>query len=104
MYKTTHSRHYRVFLQTLIDVRVEKGITQVDLARTLNESQSWISKCERGVRRLDLVEVGLWCAALKVGLGTFVRRYEVAIRRSLPRDQLNDHRVVGRRTRRGSGA
>ena len=82
MYKTTHSRRYRAFLEALIASRLEQGVTQVELANKLHESQSWVSKCERGVRRLDLVEVGLWCAALNTTLPAFVKRYELALRRS----------------------
>ena len=60
MQKSLYSKENDLLLQLLVKVRVEAGVTQV----------------ERGVRRLDLVELMLWCDALGVPLSTFIRRYE----------------------------
>jgi transcriptional regulator with XRE-family HTH domain len=48
---------YRRFLVRLRAAREEAGLTQVDVATKLGVEQSWISKVERGVRRLDVVEL-----------------------------------------------
>ena len=32
-------------------------MTHVDLARALGRSQTWVSKCEPGERRVDFVEL-----------------------------------------------
>lgn len=57
------------------DVRIEAGLTQVQLAKRLNEPQSYVSKYENGERRLDLIEIEDLCAAVDVSLEDFVRRY-----------------------------
>lgn len=48
---------YRRFLQRLRAAREESGLTQADVAEKLGVDQSWISKAERGVRRLDIIEL-----------------------------------------------
>lgn len=76
MQKSLYSKENDLLLQLLVQVRVEAGVTQVELAARLDEVQPWISRVERGVRRLDLVELLLWCEALGISLSTFVQRYE----------------------------
>ncbi|WP_082138135.1 helix-turn-helix domain-containing protein [Delftia lacustris] len=82
MHKSLYSKENDLLLQLLVQVRVEAGVTQVELAARLDEVQPWISRVERGVRRLDLVELLLWCEALGVPLSTFVQRYELLLGRS----------------------
>jgi hypothetical protein len=56
--------------------RKNSGVTQEVLAKRLGATQSEISKCQRGERRIDIVELRRWCAALKVpflGLKEFDR-------------------------------
>ena len=75
MYKTLHSRRYQLLLTALIQARKDREVTQVDLAKRLRVEQSWISKCERGARRLDVVELEIWCQALGVSLSDFLKAY-----------------------------
>lgn len=76
MHKSLYTRGNRTFLQLLAEIRAGSGLTQKELARRLKEDQSWVSKVERGVRRLDLVELTLWCRALGIPLAQFVLEYE----------------------------
>lgn len=76
MEKSIHSSEYERFLALLRKTRVQSGLTQEDIASKLNATQSFVSKCERGERRLDLVELAAWCAALNVSLSLFVERFE----------------------------
>lgn len=80
MQKTVVSREYRVFLDLLRDVRLNAGVTQVELAEKLDETQSFVSKCERGERRLDLVEVRRWCQALQCSFPEFIETLENKLR------------------------
>lgn len=76
MFKTLYSRRYGKLLEMLIALRARQGLTQQDLAAKLKVTQSWVSKCERGSRRLDVVELELWCKALDSSLTAFLRTYE----------------------------
>jgi ribosome-binding protein aMBF1 (putative translation factor) len=79
MKKTTFSREYKLLCSLLRDARQEANISQVELAARLKETQSDISKFERGERRLDLVQLGWWCKALGCSLSEFIKRYEQQI-------------------------
>jgi len=76
MEKTIFSREYSVFLRLLRSEREKAGLTQGDLAERLGLTQSFISKCERGERRLDLVEVRRICKELKIPFAQFISMFE----------------------------
>jgi transcriptional regulator with XRE-family HTH domain len=76
MRKSTFSREYKTLCRLLREVRQEADVSQVELAARLNETQSDISKFERGERRLDVVQLGWWCKALGCQLSDFVKKYE----------------------------
>ena len=81
MAKTIHRTEYRTLLKLLKEHRVRAGITQTDVSTALERSQSFMSDVERGIRRLDLVELKDICAVLKIGLGRFVQEFEQALPR-----------------------
>jgi len=76
MDKSIHSRRYTALLMLLREVRSEAGVTQVELAARLGETQTFVSKCERGERRIDVVELRTICQALGTSLPSFVMRLE----------------------------
>jgi transcriptional regulator with XRE-family HTH domain len=82
MQKSLHSRHYKAFLDELRAARIRLGITQVELAARLDATQSFVSKCERGERRLDVAELRLWCKALGIRTAEFVAQFEKRLGRS----------------------
>lgn len=47
---------YKVFLALLVEARKKSGLSQQGLAARLSKPQSFVSKYERGERRLDVVE------------------------------------------------
>jgi len=51
------SAAYRLFLSRLRQARIEVGLTQVEVAKRLRRPQSYVSKCESGERRVDVVEL-----------------------------------------------
>jgi len=77
MEKSIHTRNYAMFLLILRRFRDELGLTQVDLAARLGVTQTFVSKCERGERRLDVVELKIWCEALEISLVEFSTRFEI---------------------------
>lgn len=76
MQKTIYTRRYRAFVGLLRQVRVDRGLTQIDLAKRLRTTQSEISKCESAERRLDVIELRSWCEALDITLPAFISRLE----------------------------
>lgn len=82
MQKSLHSRLYEVFVVELRDVRIRLGVTQEELAARLDATQSFVSKCERGERRLDVVELQLWCKALGLRMPDFVKQLDRRLDRS----------------------
>ena len=56
MPKSTFSPAFTVMAQALINARAKAGFKQSDLAERLGRPQSFVSKLERGERRLDLIE------------------------------------------------
>lgn len=79
MSKSIHNTKYRLFCELLIETRQKAGVTQVQLARRLRWTQSSVSKVERGERRLDIIELSAWTAAIGISLHTFT----VALERRL---------------------
>ena len=73
MDKSIYTYNYGQMLKLLIAARESVKMTQEDLAAALDETQSFISKCERGQRRLDVVELRMWCSALNVSYIKFMR-------------------------------
>ncbi len=63
-------------LRLLKATRRSLGETQEELAGKLGESQSFVSKCERGERRLDIIELRAFCSALVWPLPKFLRGLE----------------------------
>lgn len=76
MEKSIFTREYGVFTQALKAARERSGLTQIELSEKLGITQSYLSKVERGERRLDLVQVRSFCHALGVSLGAFVADFE----------------------------
>ena len=67
---------YGLFLRLLKEAREQAGVTQVELAQRLAQTQSAVSKMERGERRIDVVELHLICRALGISTSDFVKRLE----------------------------
>ena len=76
MQKSIHSQTYATFLKHLYETREKAGVTQEELAVRLGETQSFVSKCERGERRIDVVELREFCMALNTTMEKFIRQLD----------------------------
>lgn len=76
MDKSIYTREYDVVLGLLREARDRAGLTQVELAKKLKQSQSFVSKIERGDRRLDIVQLRTICRLFGLSLAEFVERFE----------------------------
>ena len=74
--KSIYSPEQAELLKLLREKRKKAGLSQVELARRLGRSQSFVSKYESGELRLDLVELSLVCRVLGTSLSSFVRQFE----------------------------
>ncbi|OLE51295.1 MAG: transcriptional regulator [Acidobacteria bacterium 13_1_20CM_3_53_8] len=56
MKKALYEQSYAAFTDLLKEERKKAGLTQAQLAKKLRRPQSYVSKYERGDRRLDVIE------------------------------------------------
>jgi ribosome-binding protein aMBF1 (putative translation factor) len=84
MEKSIHSARYAMFLKVLRKARQDAGLSQVQLAHRIGETQTFVSKCERGERRIDVIELHTFCRAFGVSLKQFVSSLERALSRTRP--------------------
>lgn len=61
---TIRTRHHKRLIEELIAARKRAGITQIDLARRLRRTQTWVARMEGGGRRVDVVEFLMLARAL----------------------------------------
>ncbi len=71
---TVHSARYKEFLKRLRAARVDAGLTQIDVARALRKPQSYVSKCESGERRVDVIELERFAGVYNTPLSYFLPR------------------------------
>ncbi len=71
MGESIYSREYRLIIERLRKVRLQTGLTQVQAAQKLKKPQSYVSKIERGERRLDVVELQQFLKIYGKGLCDF---------------------------------
>jgi transcriptional regulator with XRE-family HTH domain len=76
MSKSKFSSEYSHFLSLLRSAREGRGITQAALAKSLDRDQTYVSKCESGERRVDVVELSHFCKALGIPLYKFIKELE----------------------------
>jgi transcriptional regulator with XRE-family HTH domain len=55
--KTIHSKRHKRLIELVTAERKQAGIRQVQLAKKLKRSQTWIARLEGGERRLDVIEL-----------------------------------------------
>ena len=70
---SVHTAAYRRFLARLRDARLRADLTQAEVARRLRQPQSFVSKCESGERRVDVVELGEFAKLYRKPLAWFVK-------------------------------
>jgi transcriptional regulator with XRE-family HTH domain len=57
MNEDSYSKEYRLLVEKLKRARKDAGLKQVEVAQQLGKPQSYISKIEKGERRVDVVEL-----------------------------------------------
>jgi len=72
--RSVFTKKYDHFRQLLIQARKAAGMTQAELAQKLSRPQSFVSKFERGERRLDVIEFLEIARALSFDPVPFLRK------------------------------
>jgi transcriptional regulator with XRE-family HTH domain len=73
MQKTIFSKRHKEIVRRLRRARVEAGFKQSDVAKKLRCQQSYISRCESGEHRIDVVELEVFARLFGKPLGYFLR-------------------------------
>ena len=73
MSKSIYSKEYKNTIKKLKEARLEIGLKQEDVAKKLKKPQSFVSKVERGERRLDVVELEAFAKLYKKSLDFFLK-------------------------------
>lgn len=77
-----HDPKYVLFRTMLTEARLAKGMLQSDVAALLRKNQSFVSKYERGERRLDFPEFLDVADALEINVAEFIKRYRAELHKS----------------------
>ena len=64
----------------LREIRIEAGLTQMELAERIERDQTFVSKYESGQRRLDVLELREICQSVGITLEEFARRLEKTLK------------------------
>ena len=59
-----------------MQARKDANLTQAELAQRLNRRQAFISRIERGERRIDVIEFLDLARALRIDAPKFIRAFE----------------------------
>ena len=74
MKKALYERSYAAFTELLKEERKNASLTQAALAKKLRRPQSYVSKYERGDRRLDVIEFIEVARVIGFDLHDFLRK------------------------------
>lgn len=72
MPKSIYSKDYRNVIEKLKKARLDAGFKQEEVALKLGKLQSYVSKIERGERRIDIVELKEMAKIYKKDISFFI--------------------------------
>ena len=73
MVDTIRSKEYGDFVGKLRKARLESGLRQIDVAKKLRRTQSYVSRIEVGEQRLDILELKKFAELYKKDLNYFIK-------------------------------
>ncbi|MCA9073718.1 MAG: helix-turn-helix transcriptional regulator [Planctomycetaceae bacterium] len=72
MKKSRYTQKYAKLLIALRDARKEAGLTQAVVGKKFGAHASFVSKCESGERRIDVVELAEFCRIYGITVSDFL--------------------------------
>jgi len=103
MRKTIHRVEYERLRELLRATRRQRGVRQEDLAAELGVVQNFVSNVERGVRRIDVIELRDVCFALGTDLVSFCKALERQLANPAPVSKRSTRSAVTTRPTRKRG-
>lgn len=76
MPKSIYRPEYTTLRELIRELRLARGLTQEAISQRLGHGQSFLSDIERGVRRIDALELRDLCALLDTTLPDFIEALE----------------------------
>ena len=73
MVDTIRTKEYSDFVGKLRKARLEAGLRQIDVAKKLRRTQSYVSRVEVGEQRLDILELKKFADLYKKSLDYFIK-------------------------------
>ncbi|NCT02126.1 helix-turn-helix transcriptional regulator [Candidatus Parcubacteria bacterium] len=73
MVDTIRTKEYADFVGKLKQARLEAGLRQIDVAKKLKRTQSYVSRVEVGEQRLDILELQKFAKLYNKQLDYFVK-------------------------------
>lgn len=77
--KSIYDRQYNILIDLLKGQREKQGMTQGQLASKINKDQTYVSKYENRIRRLDIIELREICNAFEISFVDFIICFESKI-------------------------
>jgi transcriptional regulator with XRE-family HTH domain len=103
MTRSTHYPRYQRFLDALRAARQTAGVTQTELADRIGNRQVFVSKLERGDRRMDVVDLFEYCEAAGIDVLAFLGELKITLDAS-PRPRLGKLAINKKRAAPGRGS
>lgn len=79
--RSVHRAEHQVVVGVLRALREKTGMTQIEFAKELGRTQSYVSSAERGAK-LDTLQIRDWCLACGSDLVSWAKAVEEALKHS----------------------
>lgn len=73
MVDTIRTKEYAGFVGKLRKARLDAGLRQIDVAKKLKRTQSYVSRVEVGEQRLDVLELKKFAILYKKDINYFIK-------------------------------
>ena len=73
MADSIYTKEYKNVIKRLKEARLSVGLKQEDVAVKLGKPQSYVSKIERGERRVDIAEIKIFAGIYKKDISFFIK-------------------------------
>lgn len=73
MSSSLYSKEHKIIVEKLIRARHEAGLDQVEVAKKLGRSQSYLSKIESGQRKIEVIQLQKFAKIYKKNIDYFLK-------------------------------